>query len=212
MSMEADSVRSAAMRRTRVQGWVVLAALGLALVPACGDDGDDVAGTDPTVGRSSTTEATTPPTRPPGSTPSGTDPAAGEEAAVRAAVDCYWQTIVEANDPPDPDHPGFARCFTGPALERSRQRVVEHQAAGEYVKDSTGVERYGTSVTVHSDGSAQVIECFIDDAVVLGPTGSVVDDTVASYDVEFRVVRLNGYWYVDDTISWATRSGRSCGE
>jgi hypothetical protein len=132
--------------------------------------------------------------------PSTTAAPDGDEAAVLATVDCYWSTILAANDPPDPNHPGFAECFTGPALERSTTLTEVHRARGERVTDSTGrTEQYRVEVVFDDASRARVSECIIDDAVVVeAGSGRVVDDKVISADMVVHVVRDPDRWRVAD--------------
>jgi hypothetical protein len=196
-----------------------------AAVSACGGDGPSTEA-DVTLGRASrgsistgstgrvgdtagTTQVPSPTTEVAPSTTAAPD---GDEAAVLATVDCYWSTILAANDPPDPGHPGFAECFTGPALERSTTLTEAHRARGERVTDSTGLERFGTRVVDRLAGRLIVAECFIDDAVVIDAAGSTVDDSVTSFDAEIIVVRTEDGWRVSESVSLAEREGRSCDE
>lgn len=196
---------------------VALATAVLALtVGAC--SGDEGGGADRADGSATMTvvsptraagPTTTRPTAPPDTAPPVDEPA-GEEAAVLAAVDCYWQTIVEANDPPDPDHPGFDRCFTGPALERSRGNVIERQQLRRAVVDPTGVQRSGTTVVLEQ-ATGIVSECFIDDAVTVdSTTGRAIDDSVTTYWVEFRLRKEGMEWKVYDNTNLRSAEGQLC--
>ena len=129
-----------------------------------------------------------------------------------AAVDCYWRTIVEANDPPTPDHPGFAECFTGPALERSQGNTRERLARGERVQDATGPGVEDRSVASIDAGAARVIDCVVDDAVVLAADGSVIDGEVYRLVVDVRLDRQESGWKVASiqTIGSYGRDGVLC--
>lgn len=195
MAMQAGSVRSAAMRRALVTG---LLAVGLLTAGACGSDDTGEAAPDATQRPASTTATTSP--RASDTTvlaPPDTSVAA-DEAAVRAAVDCYWQTIVEANDPPNPDHPGFDRCFTGPALERSRQNVIDRRSDGERVYEPDGtVDVVARTVTWDTASSAIVRECLVDDSIrVRLSDGAVIDDATVTLVIDLTVTNVHERWLV----------------
>lgn len=204
---------------------VLLCGFGAATAAACGgDEPSTEADTDATPGlgsrRSPSTDgaegvrgaADTTEVAPPKTdiSPSSTAAPDDDEAAVLATVDCYWSTILAANDPPDPQHPGFTSCFTGAALERSTTLTEAHRARGERVTDPTGLERFGTRVVDRVDGRLVVAECFIDDSVVVDAAGSIVDDSVKSFDAEIIVRRTDDGWRVSESVSLAEREGRSC--
>jgi hypothetical protein len=173
---------------------VAVLLVALAGLAACGDDGGGEGST------ASPTTATAPRAT---SAPDTTAPEpVSDEEAVLAAVQCYWDTIVEANDPPDPDHPGFDRCMTGSTLERVRADVAETGRLGQTVSDPDGILRSGTQVTIHLSGDATVTECFVDDAVLQDArTGLVLNDQVRSYQVEFHLVEVDEAWLVDRNLA-----------
>lgn len=201
-------------RRPRRRGFdLPAAAVALALVAgaasACaGGDGstEPVASTRAPAGSAGTTAV--PPTSPGTTAPPATAAPATDEEAVLAAVNCYWSTIVAANDPPDPDHPGFDRCFTGAALERSRERVQEHLIFGQTVRDpSGGVQRTAPTITVEGN-SARATQCAIDDAVVVRTdTGEVLNDKVVSTEVQLILERTGTSWKVTDSVLLSKTDG-----
>lgn len=210
MAMQVGSVRSAAMRRALVTG--LLAVTVLTVSGACGSDEDPgEAATASTQGVPSTTATSSP--RPVAtSAPATPDTAmAADEAAVRAAVDCYWQTIVEANDPPNPDHPGFDRCFTGPALERSRQLTEELLENGQRTSDPTVLtEQFRVRVSFTSEGVAEVNECVIDDGQLIDAfSGEVLNDATVSAEVGLQLNWIDGQWKVSDSVTTQRSEGRS---
>jgi hypothetical protein len=122
--------------------------------------------------------------------------ASPEEAAVLAAVDCYWATIVEASNPPNPSHPGFDRCFTGEARSRSVALVRQLSAENRRVVDPTGlIEQSGRSVTIDAD-AATVNECTIDDGEIRDDADNVVSSTVYSAHITLELVNADGLWKV----------------
>ena len=181
----------------------------LAVAGACA--GDDDGGGEPPASSPTTTAATatTGPAAPGSSVVAAPGPE-DDEAAVLAAVDCYWDTIVEANDPPDPDHPGFDRCFTGAALERSRGNVEERRLLGQRLIDPSGSVQRTTPQVTMSDGSAVVSQCTVDDGVLVdAPTGQTLNDRVASGRVELLLRLENGQWRVAESRLTTKSDGTS---
>ena len=136
---------------------------------------------------------------------------ADDEAEVLAAVDCYWETIAEANDPPNPDHPGFERCFTGAALERSRAKVQGHLDHGRTVRYPNG------AIWVMTDGvrvvgdRAEVIQCLVDDAVVVdAATGRTLNDEIVSAKVRIDLVHGTSWRVEESRVIGEIKEGRSC--
>lgn len=138
-------------------------------------------------------------------------PVDDDEAAVLAAVDCYWETIVEANDPPNPDHPGFDQCFTGPALERSRGITLGYVRDGLRANDPTGAtEQYGLEIAELQAERASVVECVVDDGrLIERATGTVLNDAVVSARMQIELKRVSGVWKVTDSVAWERVEGGS---
>jgi hypothetical protein len=182
---------------------VAVLLVALAGLAACGDDGG---GEDSTA---SPTTATAPRAT---SAPDTTAPEpVSDEEAVLAAVQCYWDTIVEANDPPDPDHPGFERCMTGAALERSRGITEHHRSLGETVRDPNGrTEQFHSTVSQVDGKSAEVTQCIVDDAIVMRASdGLVLNDKVISASMRLVLVKDETAWRVENAYLTADREGRS---
>lgn len=191
------------MRYRTILPALLLAATPMLGLVACGSDDDPpdaVPGTAPDGTADSGTTA-------PATVPKTTGPPT-EEEAVLAAVQCYWDTIVEANDPPNPDHPGFERCMMGPALEHSRRLTIEHREMNRTVSDPTGsTQRTNTLVTVEGD-TAVVTECIVDDAVVSdAASGTVLNDRVISAEIRIDLERHDGAWRVSNGTVTADQEG-----
>ncbi|MCC5951800.1 MAG: hypothetical protein JJU45_06850 [Acidimicrobiia bacterium] len=130
------------------------------------------------------------------------------EAAVLEAVQGFWDTVVEANNPPDPTHPGFERYFTGEALEHSRGRTERMLALGHVAQDPDGVELVAPQLEFQSETVVSVLFCFIDNATVVDETtGTVIDDSINVIDAELTVRLDDGKWRVAETSLVTLREG-----
>lgn len=138
----------------------------------------------------------------------------GEPDAAAAALDAvhdYWDAVVAAGDPPDPDHPALAEHLTGPALEHSRGVLEGHRADGNRVRDPSGVTPMGVLVDVVDERSATAWHCLVDDAVVIDvASGDVVEDEVRAMDVRLSLVHDGERWRVEHNERVRERADGSC--
>lgn len=199
--------------------FLLLLGLGLALAGCAGGEAEHAprATFGPAAGAIASTSATAPPDE---QSPSG-PPGASEEpvgasepdaaAAVLDAVHDYWDVVVAAGDPPDPDHPALAEHLTGPALEHSRGVLERHRSEGNRVRDPSGVTPMGVLVDVVDDRTASAWHCLVDDAVVLdATTGDVVEDEVRAMDVRLSLVHDGERWRVQNNERVRERVDGSC--
>lgn len=154
------------------------AAVAAALVVAagCGDDDDDAS--------SSTTEA---------SDDGGA--AVDAEQAVVDAYEGYWQALIAAGDPADPEAPGLAEHATGDALATTRSFLGQLQAEGVVVR---GTYEFDARAAEVGDDRAVVEDCGLDlmEAVVAA-TGEVVEPHDEERDgVVAELVLEDGTWKV----------------
>jgi hypothetical protein len=136
------------------------------------------------------------PTKPTSTTATTTpDP----KAAVLVAYQRFWQVWLAANNPPNPNDPRLAEVDTGAQLAGARASIRNHQLRGEIIR-LPHPSRYRHRATVSLLGSRQgaaVIDCALDDAVVLVPaTGRVVDARVETQLISADMVLLAGRWKV----------------
>ena len=175
---------------------------------ACTGTGDDepAATMEPTLLDPAVTHTTPAPA--PATTP--TD----DEAAIIAAVHGYWDAVLAANSPPDPDHPALARYATGPALETSRRNATERRQLGQSVRlpPETRSEHRVTIGSVSAE-VATVRDCGVDDAVLHDlSTGRVLNDAVETTDWELTLRKVDGSWRVAEARVMATWDGvTTCG-
>jgi hypothetical protein len=181
--------------------------MALVVVSACGSDDGEVAGTAPTTlarDGATTTAADASTTTPPPTTtttPPTTEPLT-EEDAILAAVDGFWQTVVESSQPPDPDHPGLEQYLTGRqyevTLDRIRHKLLLGQAT-RYPEDS----RYSHSPELQSMSadSAVVADCGVDDLIVYDvASGRILNDAVSTTLWELRLLKAEGQWRVSESL------------
>ena len=104
---------------------------------------------------------------------------------------------------PDPDDPRLATWFTGPMLEHWRIELTKQRDAGEVAKYPPG-SRHREELKGVRSLTAEMAEldvCGLDDAVVTGPSGEVINDNVAIVRVVERLKREDGRW------KWAETEG-----
>ena len=164
---------------------LVLAAAG------CGGGGVDEADATSTTVEPSTTSEPVPPSTAP-----------TEEAAVLAAVDGYWRTYFEANDPPDPNYAGLASYSEGQALGITRENAARRRTLRQAVRRSTSTlfERSTALVALHGD-EAEVKDCVVDGSQLVDvPSGVVLNDAVNTVRFRFSLDRIGGQWKVVESV------------
>lgn len=133
------------------------------------------------------------------STSTTTTAATTSEQAVLAAYQAYWDTWLAANDPPDPDHPGLARYYTGTSLERARASIAANQARGVVLRLPPNTQYEHDAVVRYVDGDRAIIDdCAVDDGQVLAADGTVVDDSVVTEHLEVMLSWDGSHWRVAD--------------
>lgn len=203
--------------RTQGTSWVLLAVLAVIAVSCTSSD-------EPMVAPSPEITASTPSpppssdvTTPEPSATGSSEAAAGEEPSVEeaAVLDAYlgyWAAILEANDPPDEQHPALERYATGEAFESVFEAAQTNRLAGRALRlpeDSVAEHRAG--VTSIEGDTAMVRDCAIDDGLVVDvETGDVVNDEVVTRLATGTLQRVDGRWKVATTSveqSWQGVAG-----
>lgn len=179
-------------RRTRAL-YLVLA---IVLLAGCSDDGSSA---DPTTTSesSTTTEATTTTAVPDTTTTS--EPATDEEQ-ILAAVDGFWQVLLDSSAPPDPEHPDLERYMTGAQLERSQAVVENRLRLGQAVRPAEPSRYAHENELVTVDGAnATVTSCEIDDLVLYDlASGMVLNDATYTREWTLRLEMAAGSWKIAD--------------
>ena len=177
---------------------IVLAALAL----SCGSDTSAAPSpsttNEPPVVTTTATAPTT--TDPPPTTATTTEPLTDEEA-ILAAVDGYWQSFLDANNPPDPNHPDLGKYSTGPALEVTTENILKRQELGQAVVLPANPQWNHDVGSVQIAGdTATAIDSAIDDGqLVQRSDGTVLNDAVATFLWSFDLVLIDGSWKVTST-------------
>lgn len=127
-----------------------------------------------------------------------TAPSEADRDAVLAAVDCYFDTIIAANNPPNPQHEGYDRCFGGAARRVALDYVTARRDRGEHLTDPNGSALREQQVSRRTAGEWVVRACVVDDAVLWDSSGAIVDGEIATLRVELTVVSEEGMWKVMD--------------
>jgi hypothetical protein len=181
-------------------GTLRIAALVGAVVVAgaCGgDDGDD--------GSADTTAATT--TSAP---PTTLDDETQKEEAAKAAYLAYWAAFERASaEPVDPKSHDLLARMTGDQARLVVRNLEEMQALKRAARLPAN-SRSGhevSKVELRADGSVEVTDCQVDDAVVYDTTtGAVINDTVVTNLIIATVVQQDGVWkvaLVERTQKWS---------
>lgn len=197
-AQSALSPSRAGRRAARVAIAVLAAAL---LMGACGTSGS----TD-----SAAPEETDPPPTSTTLEPSTTTTAAPTpEAAVLDAVAGYWRTFFEANDPPNPAHPGYARYYTGEALKRSTGNTQNRLDVGTAVKPgAAGLFASRPTVVDVAGDHAVVDDCVLDDSTLVErATGRELNNTVDTNLMRLQLQLEEGVWKVASNTVLATFDG-----
>jgi hypothetical protein len=122
-----------------------------------------------------------------------------EEEAVLAAYQGYWDTWLAATNPPDPGHPDLARFATGEALERDLAAITNYRQLSQFVR--LPVSRswaHDASVLALKGDRAVIIDCSIDDTILVDrPSGRILNDAVATYEMRAAMVRDGAGWKVE---------------
>lgn len=167
----------------RLRIWSVTAAVVLALATtACSDDGDAVsATTTTTLPRSTTT----------------TEAQQSVEEEITGQYLAFWQARLEANSAPvDPDHPGLREHAAEGQLEQVLLETSQRRDQGLAIRPADdAVSEHRVKVVAVDGDTATVQDCMTDDDVVYRvATDQVVDDRVATRNVEAAMRRIDGVW------------------
>jgi predicted small secreted protein len=178
-------------RQVTVVALMLVVVVATVLAAAC-NTGTEVGEVTP----ATSTVAVVPTTRPRVAT--AASEADSEEAAVLAAVEGYWRTILAANDPPDPDHPDLEKYMTGPALETALANIRARELLSRAVRrpdDSS--YRHNPNLVDVQPSTAVVTDCAWDDTVIVDmPSGSILNDAVETTLWRTELVRADGRWLV----------------
>ena len=135
--------------------------------------------TSTTVAEAPTTSSTTTSTQAPTTTTA--DPEPSDEDQILDLVRRYWDVVVEANNPPDPDSALWETVASGQALEgvRDQSRRWLEERRGLRHPSPRQEQLSKVEILVLEDGVAVVDVCLRDDGILHNiDTGDVVDDEV----------------------------------
>jgi hypothetical protein len=135
--------------------------------------------------------------------------------AQQEVVDAYLAAVdaeVKASAVSDANDPALVTTHSGPLLAGFQRTFSERRAAGEagHLPAQSKFRVDVDTVTIDAPGSATVVECTIDDAVVsVEASGSVVNDRVTSFHLTATVEKNDGHWQVTDRHIDGQRNGDS---
>lgn len=189
------------VRRARAGAVALVVCIG---VVGCG--GVENGEVDPAPGATSSTSTSAAPSRletaaTTSAAPTSTTTAAAspEEAEIIAAVLGYWDTILAANSPPNPEHPDLEKYATGEAFDITVSRVATFRDLGQAVRLPLNSVRRHSPVVVRVEGVHAVVhDCGIDDAVIYDRnTGEVLNDVVETIGWVIEVRKVEEDWKVE---------------
>jgi hypothetical protein len=138
-----------------------------------------------------------------------TAPTEVDRDAVLAAVDCYFDTIIAANNPPNPQHEGYDRCFTGAARTVALDYVTARRDRGEHLTDPNGTVLREHEATQRTAAEWVVRTCVVDDAILWDESGLIVDGEIVTLRVELTVVAEGGMWKVSNIATVGRAAGNT---
>ena len=145
----------------------------------------------------------------------GAAPPPEEAAQILSSYLAFWDSYwAAAAHPVDPQHPGLARHATEPVRSRAIAVLTGRAAQGLALRLPPD---HGRGRVVHVDGwddggQAEVIDCFVDTAVLYEvSTGRVRNDEQATVIHLALMRRENGAWRVAEVFEQAVHIGRTDG-
>jgi len=169
--------------------------------------------TSTTVTEAPTTTSTTTSTQVPTTTTA--DPGPSDEDQILDVVRRFWDVIVEANNPPDPESPLWATVASGEQLDDLRERSREKAAAGEGNRypepEQNQLPRL--EVLVVEDGFAVINVCLRDDTVLYSiETQEVLNDEVLYFWIQLTLQDDLGWRVIDSTSIEQLEGDTPCAE
>ena len=170
----------------------------LILTTSCGGSSEEAAPsptssptTSTTVTGAPTTTSTTTTTEAPATTTT-TAPAPSDEDQILDVVTRYWDVVVEANDPPDPDSPLWETVATGQALqgvrEQSKRWLEERSGLRHPAPRQEQLSK--VEILVLEDSVAVVDVCLRDDGILHNiDTGAVLNDEIIHLWIQVYALR-----------------------
>jgi hypothetical protein len=136
------------------------------------------------------------------STVVATTQAMTEEQQVLAAYEESWRIWIDANDPPNPNHPGIAEHFQGTSRDRLLKQIESNLASGLSFRLPKPSQISFRPETVAVQGSTAVlVGCVVDDGLVVDTvSGAVVNDRVVARRVRASLVQEEGRWKLSDEV------------
>jgi hypothetical protein len=133
--------------------------------------------------------------------------AADPAVAARDAYAAFWAMYQRVNDPPDDGDPAIAELATGPALDAVLDVIHANAAAGRaFRRPVPSVSSHRVDRAEVHDGIAQLVDCHVDDGLVVdGRTGAVLDGDVVTDLIDVSMVLEDGRWKVFEYV-FADRS------
>ena len=166
-----------------------------------------------TLAATPTTSPTTTTTAPTATVPTTTVPTAttavstaeavrsSDEQQIFAAIDRYYEAMIEANDPPDPASPLFDEVAVPEFADRLRAKARENLKAKQAVRWAEDRQPWVKSPNVvWRQGSIAVVDlCLRNNGVLYDlESGEIIDDSVGYYWRQVTVSNRYGNWLVSE--------------
>jgi hypothetical protein len=162
---------------------------GVVALAACGGDDSDEESTDQTTPSSTSAPTTT-----------TLDEERQKEEAAKAAYLAYWEAFEGASaEPVDPRSRDLQARMTGDQARLVMRNLEEMQASSQAARrPANSRSRHRVAATeLQADGSVQITDCQVDDAVVYETTsGAVINDAVVTNLIIATMVHEDDAWKV----------------
>jgi hypothetical protein len=178
--------RSLPGAQTRAWSTTAAALVSVALVATgCANDDQALPDTTTTTRAETTTTTTT------------TEPARPVEEQIVERYEAFWEARFEANtEPVNPQHPGLREYAAEDQLAQVILETTQRRDRGLALRSADDPVREHRVKVLSVDGdTARLQDCVTDDDVVYRvATGEVVNDRVATRNVEATMRRIEGAW------------------
>lgn len=132
-------------------------------------------------------------------TPASVPEAQSDEDEIIARYVGYWEARFAANSgTPNPDDPALREFATGEQLDKVIAETRANLDQGFAFRAAAQPSDIQRIKVIDIDGDHAVVqECVVSDGVVVRrATGEVVNDDVATHNVQGEMVRVDGVWRV----------------
>lgn len=121
--------------------------------------------------------------------------------AILEAHKGFWDTVFDANDPPNPSHPGVDRYFTGIAREHVIAQIERNKESAIILRlpDPTETSHTIIAIEQESPDTWVLTDCSFDDGLkISAASGEVLDARTGTFLWRATVRLVDGVWKVSE--------------